>query len=351
LIKRQKTSSSLNVLQYFAATLLPAAILLGLGFSYIKTLNTDISLSKSELAMLPALQPLYQDILNLQKIRGLQYLAATTHDPSLQKEINSLQKKFSHIHKSIYFLYPGIEKELSNIHSKTNQLFSSTKFNENIPDQIFDDYSSLIFEHILLLQNIARESKLLLDPDLDVSMLVEISITRIPAITEIMGQLRGRSSAWLYNGEIKDYKTQIEYMFQSAKNELKLLQAVISSLSKHQEIETILNKSIISDTLANYLTQFHSTLQLPPTKQQSKTLFMIGSEVIASIHNLNKQVVGIITLRLNTRIQQQYNKQYAAMFSIFIALLSMAYFISKFYRTNRDSFSAEIIYLSGEVIC
>ncbi len=342
-MKNKKPSSpNINVVQYFAATLLPAIIILGLGLSYMKTLNTDISYSKSELAILPSLQRLYQDILNLQKIRGLQYLASTTNDSSLQPEIDSLQQALNHLHESTYTLYPGIEKKHSEIHAKTKLTYANARLAEANPDETFNSYSSLVFDHFLLLRNIAKESNLLLDLDLDIFTLVEISVMRIPAITEIIGQLRGRNSAWLYDRKIEEHQTQIEYMFESGRRELKLLQASITSLSRYKEIEGILNTAAIGDALADYFVQFHSILNLSPSKQQSKILFMKGSQVLDSIRLLNKQVINILKLRLDKRIQKQRNKQIVAMLSMALAILSMAYFIFRFHQSNRDSFAAEV---------
>ncbi len=338
---RTRPPFGIPVFQYFAATLLPAGILLGLGLSYIKTLNTDISFSKSELGILPALQPLYQDILNLQKIRGLQYLASTTKDASLQSEIDSLQQAFNHSHEPIYSTYPETEKKHREIHAKTKLAFAIARLGQASPDEIFDNYSSLIFDHYLLLQHIAKKSKLLLDSDLDIFTLVEISVIRIPAITEVIGQLRGRSSVWFYNRTIEQHRTQLGYMFESGRKELKLLQAIISSLSKYKEIEGRLNTDIINDALSDYFLQFYSTLKLSPSKQKSKFLFMKGNQVLESINLLNRQVIDTLEHRLKERIKKQNNKQIIAMFSILLAIFSMVYFISRFYKNNCELFAAE----------
>ncbi len=342
--KKQTSSPDVHIYQYFAATLLPAAILLGIGFIYITALNTDISFSKSKLAILPGLQPLYEDTLNLQKIRGLQYLLSTTNDHSFSDEISSLQKKSKQVHQSIYAAYPHIEEKYCEINDKVELAFSRTNISGIKPDEVFDNYSLLIFEHFIFLQDIAKESSLLLDSDLNLFTLVEISVIRIPAITEIIGQLRGRSSAWLYTKNIEEHREQIEYLFDSARKELKLLQTIIASLSRHKNNEHTLNLNIatISNTLSNYLSQFYSALQHTPSKQQGKILFVQGSEVIDSIRLFNMQVIETIRLQLEQRIQKQHNKQLAAMFSILLAIFSMAYFISKFYQRNKVSFISEV---------
>jgi len=336
------SSPDVHIFQYFAATLLPAAILLGIGFIYITALNTNISFGKSKLAILPGLQPLYEDTLNLQKIRGLQYLLSTTNDHSLKAEIKTLQQKSKQVHGAIYSAYPHIEKKHRELNNKIEQAFSHANISNSSPDDVFDNYSSLIFEHFIFLQDIAKESSLLLDSDINIFTLVEIAVIRIPAITEIIGQLRGRSSAWLYAEKIEEHRVQVEYLFNAANKELTLLQTVLGSLSKHEKNEGIINTATISTTLSDYLSQFHSVLQQSPSKQQGKILFINGTEVINSIRLFNMQVIETIRQQLNERVQKQHNKQLAAMFSILLAILSMAYFISKFYQRNKISFISEV---------
>ncbi len=341
--KDKPVSSAIHILQYFAATLLPATILLVVGLSYINTLTTDISFSQSKLAILPTLQPLYQDTLNLQKIRGLQYHMSATNDNSLQVKIDLLQQKTHHLHESVYSAYPHMHKKYSDIHIKTKQALRLARLAERDPEKIFFNYSSLIFDHFIFLQNIAKESSLSLDSDAEISTLVEISIIRIPVITEIIGQLRGHAGVWLYNKEMNKHWPQINYMFESAKNELKLFNTIITSLPRYREIKNILDTSGISEALNNYYRQLQSARQSPYSKQQSNILFTKADHIIESIRLINQQVITLIEQRLETRTRKQQQKYIAAIISILLAILSMTYFIYLFYRKNQLAFSAEVM--------
>ena len=348
MIRHSAKSTSINKLHYFYATLLPAIIILTVSLFILKAFNDDINISKSELVALHDIQPLYIASQHIQKIRGLQYLKllSNNNQKKLEAELKSLQIELevmlqSHSEED-HLDHALLKEQLSSNLNKSKELYIMAEQADAEPGQIFDNYSQLIFEHFLLIRSMALDTNLLLDSDPDIYTLVQISINYIPAISEHIGQLRGRSSAWSNSALSVRHQVEIDKLFYAAREDLKYFHAAIKKLNQFNGLSKSINILAVENALTDYLFDFKEQADLSPEDRQPQELFDNGTKILEFIKHLNLETIKLIEQKLNSRISSQFNRQVITAASILFALLIMAYFITRFYLSNQRAFEAEI---------
>lgn len=158
------------------------------------------------------------------EINGARYL----------KHVYPLQEKFAkhrgmmasfingerHLANNINQLESQISEQLENLSSQPKQ-FGSQDYISKIQDgwqaldakrnqsqaQSFQLHSRLIQDVLGLIVQVADQSNLILDPDLDSYYLMDLSIIAIPELIEALGVARGGTSAMLAAGEITTQNT------------------------------------------------------------------------------------------------------------------------------------------------
>ncbi len=174
--------------------------LLTIVYQAVSMLNADIIFAEKEESGIQYHAALIDLILPLQELRGLTNMArngdrtATSMRGSRKKAIAVSIEKVNKAHQSFQTI-TNIDKHWQ----KTRNAVQSLLKTENIqdPDQDFWHYSEVIASLMTLMENVADQSNLSTDPQLNASYLADTTIHFVPAIMETIAKMRGLTAGLL----------------------------------------------------------------------------------------------------------------------------------------------------------
>jgi len=179
-----------HLLGVSVAALAPT-FLLCLSIAYgVSNIYQQLESTNNEIKGVKVTYHLYHAISDLQRIRGLKKMLAV-NDSDMNNELKLLQvdvtedlddKNWPELRK--HFLIDG---QIKKIHNEVVKLF----LDENNKNNDINVYSSLVENLQGIIRYITDESGLILDPEMETYYLMDVSINKIPEITEAISVVRG----------------------------------------------------------------------------------------------------------------------------------------------------------------
>ena len=236
-----------------------------------------------------------------------------------------------------------LSKHNENWQSKfeTNQLIEeiiadwNTQKTENFTQrkkENFDNHSALISKVLFLLDHVGVKSRLSLDPDADVSYLVNLATNKLPTLKEEIGKLRGVTAGLASRGYLEDgenltvarYKLDVLRTLDSLKIIfVRLFEASTESAEKYQEDFNILEErvNIVVANSDKLLTDITALMNA-----DSAVYFQAGTDAITQGNVINDTVKKEIQDTLTYRIDEMQSSLYITA-AISFALLMFAMFL------------------------
>ena len=171
--------------------LLPALVLM---YFLVQEKNKNIDFSAKEIAGSEYLAPLKTFEQEVIKHRGLSHLLLKKGQNSIASELFTVETGIDNAIKSVDAMEQRYGTQLKvgavwqNLKKEWNQLqIDSQKLST---EQSFSRHTELIHHTLELMQTVGDNSNLILDPDLDSFYLMDMQVTKIPALMESLGVLQ-----------------------------------------------------------------------------------------------------------------------------------------------------------------
>lgn len=166
----------------------------------VSVLNTDIAFAEKEEAGVQYHAALITLALPLQELRGLTNMArngnriAASMRASKKEAIIVSMEKVDKAHKSFQTVLT-IDKQWKNTKNSILSLLETENIQD--PGQEFEHYSEVIASLMALMENVAAQSNLSTDPQLNANYLADITIHSIPEMIETIAKIRGLTAGLL----------------------------------------------------------------------------------------------------------------------------------------------------------
>ena len=330
-----------SALVYFISIMLiPIAgimLIFSYAFSYV---NDEVNFTQRELKGLHRINQVQYVVFDIQRLRGLSSVVF--------KDKNALDD-FHTIQKTIEVNTIEIQNELAKIDGHWDIKVKLEKHLEEIlhnlkKDTDFKDFSMLIEESIVLINQISYRSKLILDKGLHPYILAETIVSILPKLIEFNGKIRGISAS--INGDLSLNQRDI-IMIQLAKIE-DTLARLKWNMSQITSEDTVLN-TIYENMLQaqNSIVEFTRKKVLIQKKMKidSINLFKLNSnniDLMILLYKANSE-------KLHTILIQREKEQQSLIVSIFLsAIIALAFiiYINVFFFIRNKKYIEDIKQLS-----
>ena len=334
---------------YILATSLPILLLIILTFSLAATFQKNIYLSQKEISGVHQLYSLFKLSGLVQKVRGLNHIflrnnnKAETLTQRIQKISKNTESSIDRIlSDKVHSLNTQQHIKITKLKKEFKQLIRNNK-NINNHKHYFNEYSLIVEEIINLMRDVAIDSKLILDAQLETYHLGIIMMEGLPNFAEEIGKARGLVSAI----PIKYTLSAIDR--ERINNRVDAVLIAINRLEQYQQtilenttnIEAKLHYNIIKlkSSAISYnnhiLSRKHNNFSI----NTPQIIFDHGTEVINFAEILHSNIGEYLHKKLNQRISN--NRQYFLL-SIVTALLAIAiilFFGIFVYRNSNENIS------------
>ncbi len=339
-----------NKWRYVVATLLPLLLLIGsLSFGVI-ALRKEINFTKKEIAGIGEIRRIHKTILSLQKLRGLTHMKRHGGTPSedrlknLQQEIKKALTEFaSHKQRVRFAPIQPMKKLLSDM-----ETISSIEEGESTDETLFNRYTDLISNLMLVNRTIASNSNLILDPEVDSYHVAVVIVNSLPIIIESIGRVRGIAAgiyALMPSDEefmvLRKHLSIMKYELENLeKTELILVEkssdlwVEIASYDNELDAST---EEFISE-IEKFITHVDTVLNEPNEKMTPAELFKMGTLVIEKGDILHREASTKLADLLTKRLSGLQSRWILTVIGLLTTPFLVLYFIASFYRTNRKAF-------------
>lgn len=335
-----------NTRRYISAIVVPFLLIVLSLYFIVDYIHNEIEFTKSEIEGIHDIGQLHKATVLLQKIRGLTNIklhggnSSDRRIVSLKKDANAVLKKLIYDEHSVTFKF---SQSLRDANFKIGSIFS--REDEDVSPAIrFDEYSKLINDLMHMKQQVANESKLVLDSELYSYYLMSLIVKQLPDLTESIGQARGTAAGIAVKRDFSEENSQ------------RLIEAV--GHIKHDLIEFKVAGNVIFDFLSdgsmpvkalftrleddvnNYLVEIKRMLEYEQTRLSPMQLFDDGTAIIKESDILFKELSKQLKKLLEKRKIRLSNILTFTVIGILLTVALITYFIVGFYRSNRHAFNS-----------
>ncbi len=329
-----------NLIGLLLIFILPFA---GVVYQLIEEINVGINFAKQERLGIQYNSPLRKLLEDVQKHRGMVngYLKndASFKDqiPNIQSEIESDIREVDAVDRQL-----GVKLKTTEKWVALKQKWQTLKGNalRMSPQESFDEHTALIADILSLIFHVGDTSNLILDPVLDSYYLMDAVVTKIPSISENMGQIRGLGTGAIAQKKITiDEKAKIAIL-------LGWIEAPKKSLRRGLQVSKDKNAAI-KQKIATYAEEsFKSTdifLDLVEKKIinsqtidiQASDYFAAGTKAIEDQFRLYDAVSPVLDGLLQERIEGFSRKKYLILAFSLLVLATMIYVLLAFARSQK----------------
>lgn len=335
-----------NKWRYIAAAVVPFLLIAFSLYFVVGYIHNGIDSTKSKIEGLHDIHLFHNATLTLQKIRGLTNIrlhegdVAHSRTNSLKKDADAVLKELIYDKHSVTF---KSGQALRDAYSMMGGIF--LKEDEDVsPAILFDEYSDLINDLIILKRQVANESKLILDPELASYYLTSLIVKQIPDLTESIGQARGTAAGIAVKRDLSKENSrrliEITGHIRHDLTEFKTAGNVIFDLSHDEAMPIKLLSTRLEDDVNNYLVEIKKVLEDQQTAPSPMQIFDDGTAIIEESDHLFKEISEQLSELLAKRKARLSNILIYTITGILLAVALTTYFIVGFYRSNRQAFNS-----------
>ena len=315
----------------------------GVVYQLIEEINVGINFAKQERLGIQYNFPLRNLLEDVQKHRGMVngYLNndASFKDkiPSIQSEIESDIREVDAVDRQL-----GVKLKTTEKWVALKQKWQTLKGNalRMSPQESFDEHTALIADILSLIFHVGDTSNLILDPVLDSYYLMDAVVTKIPSISENMGQIRGLGTGAIAQKKLTpDEKAKIAILLGWIEAPKKSLRRGLQvSKDKNpvikQKIEVYAKESFQSTDIFLDLVE-KKIINSQTIDIQSSDYFAAGTKAIEEQFRLYDAVSPVLDRLLQERIDGFSRKKYLILAFSLLVLATMIYVLLAFARSQK----------------
>ena len=336
------------VLRYLLATAVPAAFILTSLFFYIGNLNQDIAVTKQELRGQAAIQGIFHASQTLRNIRGMQQFQLAgihSYDSAINQSRQSLQQQLEQLikrHDSDVF---NIRQPLQDIQHQVTKLAQLSTTAPKLADPLehFKTYS----QQIMLLQDaslrIANQSNLILEHNLQADYLIDLTVKRLPTVSEHLGQIRGLTVTNLLSPPHRK-KTVLTLYYHTTSLHTALQQLLnghhmLNERSDNkQPVQADIRK--LADHFKIYIKHLKDSQDKQATPLQAKKLYAEGTALVNSTGQIFNTTSSRLISLLENRLKSLSRDKRSAISGGALTMILVIVFMLYFYRNNQQALQA-----------
>ena len=329
--------------RFVVAILIPVIIVLFSVGILVQKFNHDIEFTHKEMEGVHETQSLYEHLLLTQRLRGLRQLQIGGYK-GLENEIENLQQnllnKLNISEQESHASWLNIKDELESFSEEAQQLFSVRDTPEHSL-ALFDRYSQLNLELIVLFKQVADYSNLTLDPELDSHLLKELIVDRLPIILEHVATLRGLTAYVSQRPEQYSLVLpRLQYRLRSLKNDrLNLIVRYEGYLNNNTSVSSIKSGfGLMLTSIDSYIDYIQAGLEKSRFDNIPLKVFEQGSATIEICAGLEQQSNAKLMERLLKRKKELQAIKYKIIFGIILATLFFIGIVLNYFYSNRKAY-------------
>lgn len=326
------------------AFMIPVIVLLVL---YISTQKSNLDFSAKELVGLKLIEPARQALQPLQKSRGTAQIVIGTPDNAeakgkLAKLIEQTDAAFAKVDSVSQEVGGQLQTgdAWNNVRQHWNTLKSKPA--SGTPAESFNSYTQVASELISFIGLVADQSNLTLDPEVDTFYLMDAITVRLPAISELGGITRARSSGIAAAHSISiDQRIELSTNLRLMRDHLTSVESGFDKVFKAvPELRTTLQPSLKKNTESiNGVEQMLRTelfnaaaITIAPTAVFAKT-----SEAVEAAYGTFDLTLPVLRERLEKRVARINSEIWMALIISAIALFASLYIFLSTRKSIDDS--------------
>lgn len=339
---RQHTS--ISIWRYLVATLVPLTLLFLSVFGLIHYLNNQIRFTESEIEGVGAIQTIHDEIIHLQKIRGLSEILLRGGQTDRQ-EIESIKQHCKKAFLSSQWQQQaarfGVKPDVKELYGKAVSLFHNPLTPSPV-DRQFQQYTKVIDGLRQVLRIISDRSNLTLDPELESYYMMELTVNQLPQLIEYIGRARGIGSGLLAGETISnEEKTLFHERITAITLTMEdMLSAINTILTTAPQLKIIIEpiSGQINAKAGHFLEVSKLLVMDTPPTTDPKGYFDNGTEVIDAFQQAQQDISKLLIAQLQNRLQSLQRLEMLTAIGALLSAILIIYFISTFYAANRSAF-------------
>ena len=313
---------------------LPFAVVM---YYEISAVNERIDFAKKERMGVEYIQSIVRFMQDFQQHRGMSY-AYLSGDTSFAE---SIKRKRIQLEDDIRVIDSVEEKYGETL--KTTERWKELREkwrrvedrNFSLPAQESFDYHTALIDDILsLILYIRDTSNLILDPFFDSYYMMDLSMNRIPLLTENLGRIRGVGAGVIMKGEIaEDEIIKLIILSHTSKSAIDMIKHGLQIISGENPDLKLKLENLFRDAISltnAFLSMLNNRIiNTKIINLPSEDYFVAGTVAI----DANFKLYDAITLSLDRSLQLRIDRSYRVKYSIMASLLLVfAVFLSAFNR-------------------
>jgi len=310
-----------------------------LGGALFIEINKNISVSKEEQKGVSLLSHAYQLLFLAHEYRDSRMIQRARSNADIDQKVDSISLSIdSALHEFIQSSSlqknPAVYEKAVKLSTKWNKLKTLSAGAQGGPNIQFQFYNGIVKNFEYFLKDIAYESKLIHDPEMDVFLLVNILIQSIPATLDNIGYSRGYG-AYALNLNAIDYETfkTFDKIYDDLSNNHKVLQQnLLFTLSENDDdrLDHIFKK--IESNSSNAADYFYTNLiEKDFITEKGPNYYATISRSFNGIQDSIHAIVPIIQNKIQQRIQNEQVKLWGTIFFSLLLILVIFYLYAGMY--------------------
>ncbi len=330
-------------------------------FFLVKELNDRIAFSAKEQLGNEYLRPVQQFASDLRDHRGLTWARADQQNAAeeLRRIEEQLQRDVQEIDKVDRKLGETLRTtpRWTAIREEWRSLPGSAK--TAAPIDPTNRHTVLIADLLALMSQVGDRSNLILDPDLDSYYLMDLTVNRLPLLTEQIGQVRGFSSGpasrettfGLDQLRQQNLASAIEFQKETLKHHLDVAFRETLDTKLSEDLEPAMKRSVAAtERFLELITD--ATDRASGTRASADEVWQQGSETLAEYNKLYSLTSVALDRLLQARVTMLANRRLFVAAVTFLCVLLVVYLFVAFYlavmRTVAQLDEASQRFISGQ---
>ncbi len=320
----------------------------------IEEKNISINSSQKEMAGIEYLQPVYSLLLHVMEHRGIVYLqlsgdtGSNTRLEEKQQAINADLERIAAV-ETIHGKNLNTSEHLAAVKSGWRNLKDQTQGLAR--EESFVRHTALINDIAALITQVNDTSNLVLDPELDSSYLINVTVTKMPSLLETMDTLRVKSAAGYMSTQTDDIRFELSALINSVQHQANAIHHGMEVAFEYNldlkprligpvnELQSLVSKftDMVSREIAGTDSTYRSDSSDFAGSVNAQDIYRAGNNAITAAVNINEQTLPALNELLKTRIDNFNNKKYLALINVVIFIfvsIVIAFFITRYISRN-----------------
>jgi methyl-accepting chemotaxis protein len=311
----------------------------------IEEKNISINNTRKELAGVEYLKPVYNMLLHVMEHRGMVYLQSGGDTGSRleekQQQINADLEQIAAV-DALHGQTLNTREYVTAVRNGWQDLKDQAQGLSQ--EENFARHTELINDIAALITRVNDTANLFLDPDLDSSYLIDVTVTRMPALLDTMDTLRIKSAAGLATAQISEIQHELNALINSVQDQA-------NAINHGMEVALAYNADL-KPGLIGSVTEFKSQAGkfidmvsgiiagsggYSAGGVNAQDVYHAGSNAIMAAVNIIEQTMPALIELLDARIDSSNQKKYLALINVLIFIIIsivIVYFITRYISQN-----------------